>query len=348
MSPRGSSVAKMPRHLGAQVVRRHRAGVDQDVGALAQRCQQRRLPADADQRRLVGAQGMPSPGLAETADQRARVAVEIDQHRIAPRGDADIGEMAQKPADIEFPVARIDPHHHRMLDRRTGEEPREQRQRQVVDGLEALILQGADRGRPAGARGPGNDHDVMPRSGASRSGHGMPAVDDPARRSLNPGLTGSYREEWSRLRLDLARRARKSIQHDLPRYVIVSDCGIRAVGGLSRSTASTTSAAPTLPTRRRPTPRASIMPAMVSGASRHQPPVPQTDRHPVVGNQPRAQCDHPQAKPGLARAGGAEDQHRAPAARDRRRVKNPGGITVGGGVAGHACRPPVRFSLSRL
>ena len=54
--------AELPGHLGAQVVRRHGAGVDQHVGAGPQRRQQREFALDADARRLARAERVAAAG----------------------------------------------------------------------------------------------------------------------------------------------------------------------------------------------------------------------------------------------------------------------------------------------
>ena len=171
-----------------------------------------------------------------------------------------------------------------------GEQARQEAERQVVDRLEAEVLERADRGRPPGARRPAHDHDVLPRLGLPASVTFTPC---PTARPCLP-QSGKARPFCTKMvnyaGQDLGRRGRKSIRCRRPRYVIVARCGIRAAGARSRSTASATGASGTAGSRRMPTPRASISPASGSGARGDQRAAAPDEHHAVVGHQRRARA----------------------------------------------------------
>src|SRR5690606_7575500 len=61
----------------------------------------------------------------------------------------------------EVAVAHVDAERQRPRDRRAVEKPRDQAERQVVDHLEAEILERMDRRRAAGARRAGHEDDAL-------------------------------------------------------------------------------------------------------------------------------------------------------------------------------------------
>ena len=221
---------------------------------------------DADQRRLVRAQRVPAPGLAVTLQQGGRLAVEIDQHRRAPRHRGDLVQGRQHPLEGEVAVARVDPDRHRPLQRPAGEQPRQEADRHVVDRLEAEILERADRGRPAGACRPGDDRDFLCLLRASCLCHRVPRARQTVRACLNRERRGRSARQSSIPGQDLGGRGRKSIR-DRPRGTELSHpVAFVPRRRRSRSTASVSTTSDCAGSPMSPRPRASISPAIAAGA----------------------------------------------------------------------------------
>ena len=202
-----------------------------------------------------------------------------------------------------------------------GEQPRQEAQRQVVDRLEAEILERPDRRRPPGARRSAHDDDLLPCLRASCLGHLVPRAQHSVRACLSRERRGRCARKWSLRRSRFGTSRPEINSMSTPRCVIVAGCGIRAAGGRSRSTASASGASGTAGSRRIPTPRASISPASASGARASSASPAPAERHPVVGDQRRPAADQRQRQRRLAGARGAEKQHPAPADRHRRGVQ---------------------------
>ena len=105
---------------------------------------------------------------------------------------------------------------HRPLHRPAGEQPRQEAERQVVDRLEAEVLQRADRRRPPGARRSAHDDDVLPLLRASCLGH--LCTPCPTHRPCLPhsGKARPFCTKMVNTSQDLGPHARKSTPSRLP------------------------------------------------------------------------------------------------------------------------------------
>ena len=241
---------------------------------------------------LVRAQRMAAAGLAVALQQRGRVAVEIDQHRRArprpprpPPAPASIRSTEKSRLRGSMPITTG-----RSIGA-AGEEPRQEADRQVVDRLEAEVLQRADRRRPAATRRAAHDHDV-PLLGASCLGHLVPRAT-PCLSRKGAAVLHAKRSTPGQ---DLGDRGRKSTRIATPKYVIVTGCGIRAAGGRSRSTASASHGLRDRRQPQQPEPARLDQPVRAPAErARSAPRRAATSVHPVVGDQRRAAPQQPPA-----------------------------------------------------
>ena len=159
------------------------------------------------------------------------VAVEIDERRRAcpPRPRPRTGRRAARSIG-EVAVARVDADHHRPLDRAAGEETRQEAERQVVDRLEAEVLERPDRGRAPGPGRSAHDHDMLSRFGSVLPRTPATPCPKPGPCCLSRERRGRSARKWSTRDQDLGYPRPEINSMPTPRYVIVTACGIRAVG----------------------------------------------------------------------------------------------------------------------
>jgi hypothetical protein len=140
-----------------QVVRACLGGVEQDVGAISYRGEQGDLLADAGDRRGVGHQRVAAPGLGVAAHQNILAAVEKQQLQRQALAPVQPVDKILQPLDREIPVAHIHADGHGPVAARRLDQAAQHRHGDVVDGLEAQILEDVDRGCPPGAGRAGHD-----------------------------------------------------------------------------------------------------------------------------------------------------------------------------------------------
>src|SRR5262245_16975558 len=155
-----------------QLVHGERAGVDDAVGHAAQGAERLALASDAVGERPALGGGMRAARLAETPHEHVVARLEIDDlemHAARPQLLEDPRHLVQ-----EAPLADVDAERDApdVLPRALPqlEEARQQRHRQVVDAVEAEILEDAQRGALAGAGEAADDHRAQTR------GHRRPAL----------------------------------------------------------------------------------------------------------------------------------------------------------------------------
>ena len=160
-----------PRHepaleLRAQLMRAQLGRVDQDVGPRPDRHQQVQLALHAQRSTFLGGQRMTAARFGKPAQQHLRPRVEIQQlHRQIGQPPDPVNRLDQR-LGREIPVAYVNAQCKRSLGVRALEQALEHRQRQVVDGLEADVLQRMDGRRAPRARRAG-DHDQRRQTGGA-------------------------------------------------------------------------------------------------------------------------------------------------------------------------------------
>src|ERR1022692_3069063 len=142
----------------AQLVDGEPGGVDDQVRHGADRRQLRAFALDAAGDGLIRTQRMRPAGLTEAADDGVVVRLQKEEprgHRFADAGE-DFGKHLQPGAlaNIHHQGCRVNGG---IVARQLGE-LRDQFHRQVVDGVEAQILQGLQDGTLARSTQPGDDH----------------------------------------------------------------------------------------------------------------------------------------------------------------------------------------------
>src|SRR5579871_1310157 len=149
----------------AQLVGGEGARVEDAIGDLAQGEQRVALAADAVGDRAALGGGVRAPGLAEAAHEHVVVGLEVedldDGARRAQLGE-HAGEVEQEPPRAHVDAQRDAPD---LLARALPqlEEARHQRHRQIVDAVEAEVLEHVQRGALARARHP-RDHEHVQRA----------------------------------------------------------------------------------------------------------------------------------------------------------------------------------------
>ncbi len=136
--------------------RRELRGVDHEVGALAQRRDQPALAQDAVGDRAVRLERMAAAGLGEAALQDLVVAVEEQQAEVR----APLGELLAQSLRIEGAGPAVDADREVALDPVAGaDQVGEQGRGQIVDRLEAEVLEDLQRGGAACAGHARHQHD---------------------------------------------------------------------------------------------------------------------------------------------------------------------------------------------
>jgi hypothetical protein len=124
------------------------------VGARADRAQHVGLARDPDLGALVGRERVAAAGLGEAAKEDVLAAVEIEHLGREVRPAREAAHEVEEGVGREVAVARVDAERDGAGERRTVEKARQQREGQVVDRLEAEVLEHLDRRAAARAGGP--------------------------------------------------------------------------------------------------------------------------------------------------------------------------------------------------
>jgi hypothetical protein len=155
------------------LVHGQRRGVDDAVGPRAQLAQLAALALDAHQWAALAAERMRAARLAEAAHEHVVAGVE-EEHLDAMAGGAQLVEGARIVAEE---LALADVHAERdAIDRLARaraqlQEARHEHDGQIVDAVEAEVLEDVDRGALARARQPADDDDLQ------ACGHGHAAIE---------------------------------------------------------------------------------------------------------------------------------------------------------------------------
>jgi hypothetical protein len=108
---------------------------------------------------------MAAACLGIAPEEHVGPAIEIEEVGGDPGIRGQPPDPVEQRIDREIPVAGIETERERAVHPLAGEEPRKQRQRQVVDDLEPEILEHAHGGRPPGAGGAGDEKHPAARVG---------------------------------------------------------------------------------------------------------------------------------------------------------------------------------------
>ena len=182
-----------------QVPRGLVGGIDHQVGAVAQPLHEAALELDHVGNRPLGVERVAAPGLGIAPDQDVVLAIEKQGLDVDVGAVGQTVELFQERLDREIAGPDIDPDRERTA---LGlgappDQPGQQRQRQIVDRLEAHVLERLQRRRTPGARHPGDQDDPVGRGSSAVLGHVHGPLANGLHRSISSGPSPTARRTFA-------------------------------------------------------------------------------------------------------------------------------------------------------